>query len=222
MWSTVAMWGGVAGLIVSIIAIIILFLTRKNIMDILDKDVILFERNFDIKKDAIEKSYKLIDEIQLRGQQITANPEFNERAKTCYNELLCVVSDIAVANEFYDIAVAGTPSSEERLNAYKISCRGDIGLKTKLPKSKQKVSTKSDDDSDNFVVQQNNMNNAQTFSSSNTTFTNTQRPTNTQTRPTTTQRPTQASTTRPVTPQASTTRQSTTSTTRTTPPKTTK
>lgn len=217
MWSTIAMWSGVAGIIVSIIAIIILFLTRKNIMDILDKDVILFERNFDIKKNAIEKSYKMIDEIQLRGQQITANPEFNERAKTCYNELLCVVSDISVANEFYDIAITGNPSSEERLNAYKISCRKDIGLNIKIAKSKQSSSNKNNS-SDNFVVQQNSMNNAQTFSSSNTTFTNTQRPTITQARPSATQ----ASTTRPVTPQANTTRQSTTNTTRTTPPKTTK
>ena len=230
MWSTVAMWGGVAGLFVSIISVIILFLTRKNIMDILDKDVILFERNFDIKKNAIEKSYKLIDEIQLRGQQITSNYDFIERAKSCYNELLCVVSDIAVANEFYDIAIAGSPSDEKRLNSYKISCRKDIGLKTKATKSKQKSSSRQDEDNNSFVDKPSTTNSTQSYSNANTSFTSQQRPTaSTQTRPTattTTQRPAQAPTARPVASQTSSAPQqkttTTTSTTKTTPPKTTK
>lgn len=229
MWSTVAMWGGVAGLFVSIISVIILFLTRKNIMDILDKDVILFERNFDIKKNAIEKSYKLIDEIQLRGQQITSNYDFIERAKSCYNELLCVVSDIAVANEFYDIAIAGSPSDEKRLNSYKISCRKDIGLKTKATKSKQKSSSRQDEDSTNFVDKQSTTNSTQSYSNANTSFVNQRPAASTQTRPTattTTQRPAQAPTARPVASQTSSAPQqkttTTTSTTKTTPPKTTK
>ena len=49
MIENIAMWGGLAGLAVSIFAIIILYLTRKNILDILDKDVILFNKNFDLK-----------------------------------------------------------------------------------------------------------------------------------------------------------------------------
>lgn len=229
MWSTVAMWGGIAGLFVSIISVIILFLTRKNIMDILDKDVILFERNFDIKKNAIEKSYKLIDEIQLRGQQITSNYDFIERAKSCYNELLCVVSDIAVANEFYDIAIAGSPSDEKRLNSYKISCRKDIGLRTKATKSKQKSSSRQDEDSTNFVDKQSTTNSTQSYSNGNTSFVNQRPAASTQTRPTattTTQRPAQAPTARPVAPQTSSAPQqkttTTTSTTKTTPPKTKK
>lgn len=229
MWSTVAMWGGVAGLFVSIISVIILFLTRKNIMDILDKDVILFERNFDIKKNAIEKSYKLIDEIQLRGQQITSNYDFIERAKSCYNELLCVVSDIAVANEFYDIAIAGNPSDEKRLNSYKISCRKDIGLRTKVTKSKQKSSSRQDEDNNSFVDKQSTTDSTQSYSNGNTSFVNQRPAASTQTRPTattTTQRPAQAPTARPVASQTSSAPQqkttTTTSTTKTTPPKTTK
>lgn len=229
MWSTVAMWGGVAGLFVSIISVIILFLTRKNIMDILDKDVILFERNFDIKKNAIEKSYKLIDEIQLRGQQITSNYDFIERAKSCYNELLCVVSDIAVANEFYDIAIAGSPSDERRLNSYKISCRKDIGLRTKATKSKQKSSSRQDEDNNSFVDKPSTTDSTQSYSNANTSFVNQRPAASTQTRPTattTTQRPAQAPTARPVASQTSSAPQqkttTTTSTTKTTPPKTTK
>ena len=63
MWETIAMWGGVAGLFVSIFAVIILYLTRKNILDILDKDVILFGRNFEIKKQALTNACLLIDAV---------------------------------------------------------------------------------------------------------------------------------------------------------------
>lgn len=132
MWTTIAMWGGVAGLFVSIFAVIIIYLTRKNILDILDKDVILFSRNFELKKTAIENSFKLADEIQEKGEQIVSNLEFNQRAKTVYNELLCVVSDARVADEFYNLAIENTlPITESRIAQFKLHCRKDIGLSVK-------------------------------------------------------------------------------------------
>lgn len=132
MWTTIAMWGGVAGLFVSIFAVIIIYLTRKNILDILDKDVILFSRNFELKKTAIENSFKLADEIQEKGEQIVSNLEFNQRAKIVYNELLCVVSDARVADEFYNLAIENTlPITESRIAQFKLHCRKDIGLSVK-------------------------------------------------------------------------------------------
>lgn len=132
MWTTIAMWGGVAGLFVSIFAVIIIYLTRKNILDILDKDVILFSRNFELKKTAIENSFKLADEIQTKGGQIILNTEFNERAKKIYNELLCVVSDVRVADEFYSLAIENnSPITEARIAQFKLHCRKDIGLSVK-------------------------------------------------------------------------------------------
>lgn len=132
MWTTIAMWGGVAGLFVSIFAVIIIYLTRKNILDILDKDVILFSRNFELKKTAIENSFILADEIQEKGEQIVSNLEFNQRAKTVYNELLCVVSDARVADEFYNLAIENTlPITESRIAQFKLHCRKDIGLSVK-------------------------------------------------------------------------------------------
>lgn len=132
MWTTIAMWGGVAGLFISIFAVIILFLTRKNILDILDKDVILFDGNFELKKSAIEDAFKLVDEIQEKGEQITLNNEFKMRAKKCYNELLCVISDVRIADEFYNIAIDNNEQvSDTRIANFKISCRKDIGLNVK-------------------------------------------------------------------------------------------
>ncbi len=140
MWTTIAMWGGVAGLFVSIFAVIILYLTRKNILDILDKDVILFGRNFELKKSAIESAFKLVDEIQEKGEQITLSNDFIERAKKCYNELLCVLSDVRVADEFYNITIDNNePISETRIANFKIQCRKDIGLSIKKANAVKRI-----------------------------------------------------------------------------------
>ena len=64
MIEKIAMWGGFAGVIVAIIAIVVLFLTRENILDILDKDVILFDKNFELKKQAIERAMLMADELE--------------------------------------------------------------------------------------------------------------------------------------------------------------
>ncbi len=140
MWTTIAMWGGVAGLFISIFAIIILYLTRKNILDILDKDVILFGRNFEIKKSAIVDAFKLVDEIQEKGDKIILSNEFNERAKRCYNELLCVMSDVRIADEFYNIAIDNSEQvSELRIANFKIECRKDIGLNVKKANAVKRI-----------------------------------------------------------------------------------
>lgn len=132
MWTTVAMWGGVAGLVVSVIAIIIIFLTRKSIVDILDKDVIMFNGNFEIKKNVIEHSFALIDEIITKGEAVLNTADFRSRAEHCYNELLCVVGDIAVANEFHKITISRQSALDmNTLNNFKLLCRKDIGLKVK-------------------------------------------------------------------------------------------
>lgn len=135
MLEQIATWGGVAGVAVSIFAMIILFLTRKNILDILEKDVILFDKNFELKKQAIDNAFKIIDEIENFGQSVTLRPDFKEKAKACYNDLLCVVSDVRVADEFFNLAIdANSELSATRLAQFKISCRKDIGLNTKHAK----------------------------------------------------------------------------------------
>ncbi len=134
MWEQIAMWGGVAGLFVSIFAVIIIFLTRKNILDILDKDVILFDKNFELKNKAIQKALKMIDDVE-KNPSILQNPNFINVAKDCYNELLCVVTDVRVADEFYNITInqTFTPTSAQ-IAQFKLNCRRDIGLRTKNAK----------------------------------------------------------------------------------------
>lgn len=135
MIENIAIWGGVAGLCVSLFAVIILFLTRNNILNILDKDVILFDKNFEIKKHAISTALNLVDEISQKGKAVTYENSFAERAKQCYNDLLCVLSDVRIADEFYNIALDKTCDIDEiRLAQFKLICRRDIGLKTKKAK----------------------------------------------------------------------------------------
>jgi len=45
MLEKIAMWGGVAGIVIALFAIIILYLTRSNIIDLLDRDVIMYDTN---------------------------------------------------------------------------------------------------------------------------------------------------------------------------------
>lgn len=135
MLEKIAMWGGIAGIVVALVAIIIMFLTRQNILDILDKDVILFDKNFELKKQAIERAMLMIDELEEKGNQTKMNLEFEENAKRTYNELLCVVSDVRVADEFYSLAVDKTavPTSAQFAH-FKLVCRHDIGLSNKKAK----------------------------------------------------------------------------------------
>lgn len=135
MIDIIAKWAGFAGIIVSLVAVIILFLTRQNILDILDKDVILFDKNFELKKEAIEKALLIADEIGEKGDQIKMNYQFNENAKKTYNELLCVVSNMSVADEFYMLAVDSNYAvSPAQIANFKLMCRQDIGLSNKKSK----------------------------------------------------------------------------------------
>ena len=140
MLEKIAMWGGIAGIVVALVAIIVLFLTRANILDILDKDVILFDKNFELKKQAIETSMLMIDELDEKGEQLKSSFEFEERAKKIYNELLCVVSDARVADEFYNLTLDKTVAlSATSLAHYKLLCRRDIGLSNKKSKFKSLI-----------------------------------------------------------------------------------
>ena len=147
MSEKIAMWGGIAGIVVALVAVIIMFLTRQNILDILDKDVILFEKNFELKKQAIERAMLMIDELEEKGNQTKMNLEFEENAKRTYNELLCVVSDVRVADEFYSLAVDKTAVlTSAQFAHFKLMCRHDIGLsnkKAKLLKRAQSNSTEN-------------------------------------------------------------------------------
>ena len=146
MLEKIAMWGGIAGIVVALVAIIVLFLTRQNILDILDKDVILFDKNFELKKQAIERAMLMIDELEEKGTQTKSNLEFAENAKKTYNELLCVVSDVRVADEFYSLAVdkSSMPTSAQYAH-FKLVCRHDIGLSNKKAKLLKRAKTNNTD-----------------------------------------------------------------------------
>ncbi len=128
MLVNIAIGTSIAGIVVALFSVIILFLTRKNILDILQKDVILFDKNFELKKQAIEKSFIIADESIDKNDE---DKEFVDRAMACYNELLCVVSDVKIASYFHYIAIDNKSTTSLQVAQYKIACRHDIGLETK-------------------------------------------------------------------------------------------
>lgn len=130
------LWCGIACLAVSFLAVIAVFLTRKNIKDIIDRDIIFFEKNFEIKKDAITSALDVVDEISLKGKSVIRDITFVHKAKQCYNNLLCVVSNIKLAKEFYDITLnTSKETTSLEIAKFKLACRKDIGFKTKKFKS---------------------------------------------------------------------------------------
>lgn len=131
----VALITGIAGIVLSFFSIIILILTRKSILDILNKDSLIFDKNFEIKEKWMVETLNLIDSVETQGQAITSNPEFSKRAKICYNHLICVITNMQLSDEFFDICF--NPSANittDRLKNFKLSCRKDIGFKVKLNK----------------------------------------------------------------------------------------
>lgn len=138
--NSLVLWCGLLGIIFSVIGVVVMFLTRKNIIDIIDKDIILFERNFEIKKNAITNCFDLLDEIASKGKQVALDAQYSQKAKKCYNELLCVVNNEKIAEEFYKIAIDFSFAvSLQRINEFKIKCRKDIGLKTRKSENSDSI-----------------------------------------------------------------------------------
>lgn len=127
-----ALLASLFSIVIAIFAIIIILLLKKNVTDILNKDVILFDKNFDIKKRAIDKSFEVLDELNRAGSSIIKNAEFKSKAVACYNELLCVIGNIKIVDEFYSLAISGEKSLDDNVIArYKLDCRKDIGFRIK-------------------------------------------------------------------------------------------
>ncbi|MBR2969887.1 MAG: hypothetical protein IKC49_02405 [Clostridia bacterium] len=129
-------WCSIAGIAVSVIAVIIIFMTRYNILNILDKDIILFDKNFELKKNAINEAMDLADQIAQSGKGATLRADFEEKAKSVYNSLLCIMTNAKIADEFYSIAIDKNASVDNiRIAKFKLACRKDLGLKNKHSKA---------------------------------------------------------------------------------------
>ena len=57
MLNSIAIWGGIVGMGVAVLALLLMVFTKKDIADIVNRDVILFDQNFALKKQAIEKAF---------------------------------------------------------------------------------------------------------------------------------------------------------------------
>lgn len=125
---TIAMWGGVAGVVIAVFAIVILYLTRSNIIDLLDRDVVMYDKNYQLKKDALEEAFNCLDLVAQNGAEIKSNSQFITRAKEAYNGLLCTVNNPKVYQEFYskalDINIEGY--SIEDIEKFKVLCRAEL------------------------------------------------------------------------------------------------
>ncbi len=133
MIEKIAMWGGFSAIIISIFAIAILYLTRSNIIDLLDRDVVMYDKNYEAKKDALEQAFKCLDVVATNGTDIKVNPQFTAQAKSAYNALLCTVNSAKIYQEFYRMAIDQTEFgyTVEDIEKFKITCRNELLSKHK-------------------------------------------------------------------------------------------
>lgn len=127
------MIGIVISAVIAVFAIVILYLTRSNIIDLLDRDVVMYDKNYELKKQCLEEAFNCLDLVSQNGMDIKANPQFIARAKMAYNGLLCTLTNPKLYQEFYRIAIDTTSSgySIEDVEKFKISCRSELIVKHK-------------------------------------------------------------------------------------------
>lgn len=139
----IAMWGGVAGIVIAIFAMVILYLTRSNIIDLLDRDVVMYDKNYEAKKDALEQAFNCLDTVAQSGVEVKNNLQYAQRAREAYNALLCTMTSSKVYQEFYRLAVDTTTAgyTTEEIERFKISCRIELIGKRKNKKEMFKGAT---------------------------------------------------------------------------------
>ncbi len=128
MIEKIAMWGGIAGIVIAVFAIAILYLTRSNIIDLLDRDVVMYDKNYEMKKDAFEQAFNCLDVVSQSGVEVKNNPQYAQRAREAYNGLLCTTTCAKVYQEFYRLAVDATTAgyTTEDIEKFKIACRNEL------------------------------------------------------------------------------------------------
>ena len=133
---SVQFWTSVASIVLAVITFIAIVLIKKSIVDLLDKDKILFDKNFELKKKAIANALNLVDQLK-NGQY---DRDFNSLATACYNDLLCVATNEKVCEEFYALAISKTlTANSNNVAHFKVCCRKEIGFKAKFKKVEENV-----------------------------------------------------------------------------------
>jgi len=135
MIENIALIVSVFSIVCSIFTMVVMLLLKKNVTDILSKDALVFDKNFELKKQAVNEALSIIDELEKFGKGIAFNEQFAARAKQCYNNLLCVANDIALVEVFHSLTMnPNFDINPQKLNAYRLLCRKDMGFEVRLTK----------------------------------------------------------------------------------------
>ena len=130
---------GMFSLILSVIAIVVMFIMRKNMLDILNKDTLVFSKNYEIKKQAFDKAMFVLDDIQL-GAPRSNSVEYSRKMNQIYNDLLTVSSDVRIADTFYAMVKDTTKQlTEADFASFKLLVRKELGLTSKASTLNAKI-----------------------------------------------------------------------------------
>lgn len=123
----------IISVVIAVFAIVILYLTRSNIIDLLDRDVVMYDKNYQLKKESLEEAFNCLDLVAQNGVEIKNSTQFLQRAKEAYNGLLCTLNSAKLYQEFYRMAIDNTVFnySVEDIEKFKIACRSELISKKK-------------------------------------------------------------------------------------------
>lgn len=135
---SISMWGGIAGVVIAVFAVIILYLTRSNIVDLLDKDAIMYDKVFEIKNNAFQNAFDILDYYEIYGMEVRTSKQFIQKAKSAYNDLMCTANNPKVYEDFYTLTLDQNyvQITVQNIADFKTLCRNDLGLKNKKGKNK--------------------------------------------------------------------------------------
>lgn len=135
---SISMWGGLAGVVIAVFAIIVLYLTRSNIVDLLDKDAIMYDKVYELKKVAFQNAFDILDHYELYGMEVRGTKQFIQKAKAAYNDLMCMSHNPKIFEDFYTLTLDSnyTQITVQDIADFKALCRQDLGLKNKKNKGK--------------------------------------------------------------------------------------
>ena len=135
---SISMWGGLAGVVIAIFAVVILYLTRSNIVDLLDKDAIMYDKVYELKKNAFQNALDILDYYEIYGMEVRTSKQFIQKAKAAYNDLMCMSHNPKIYEDIYTLTLDAnyTQITVQNIADFKALCRFDLGLKNKKNKSK--------------------------------------------------------------------------------------
>ena len=98
--------------------------------------VTIDDKVYELKKKAFQNAFNILDFYEIYGMDIRGSKQFIQKAKSAYNDLMCVANSPKVYEDFYTLTLDPnyTQITIQNIADFKTLCRTDLGLHNKKNK----------------------------------------------------------------------------------------